>query len=90
MGLRCATFNGGVVLTPVGGKSVLEFKQGEKEGRKAVRETTASSGFRIPEAVLRGVVLVGGKSWEGKGFAVVVFGKRLVETESVGLVEIGN
>ncbi len=35
MGLRCATFNGGVVLTPVGGKSV-QFGQGKKEVRKSV------------------------------------------------------
>ena len=75
-----ASFNGDVVLTSVGGKSVLEFRQGDKEGRKAVRETTVSSGLRIPEAVLGGVVFVGGKSWKEKVFEVVVFGKRLVET----------
>ncbi len=64
--------------------------QGEEEGRKSVRFETVPSGFRIPEAVLRGVWLVGGKSWERKGFAVVVLGKRLVETERIGLEEVWN
>ena len=35
MGLRCTTFNGGVVLTPVGGKSV-QFGQGKGKDRKSV------------------------------------------------------
>ena len=92
MGFGCmdASLNGDVVLTSVWGKSVLEFRQGEKEGRKAVRETTVSSGLRIPEAVLGGVVLIVGKSGDRKGLAVVVFGKRLVETSLAFGLEVRN
>ncbi len=83
-------FSRDVVLTSVGGRSVLELRQGEKEGRKAVRETKTSSGLLIPEAVLGEVVFVGGKSWKEKVFEVVVFGKRLVETSVAFGLEVGN
>ncbi len=96
MGLwsKVATLNRDVVLTSLWGKSVQGKRQGKgeavrrEEGKeKSVQQFTENSGLRIPETVLRGVWLVGGKSLGRKGFAVVVFGKRLVETVSVGLKE---
>ena len=61
-----------------------------KEAEKAVHRLTVVPGFRIPgNSVLGGVGVSSGKSWEEKELSVVVFGKRLVETESVGL-KVGN
>ena len=62
-----------------------------KERLKSESKCTVSSfGFRIPEAVLRGVVFVGGKYGDRKGLAVVVFGKRLVETSVAFGLEVRN